>query len=230
MQSLTWDEIIAIYSSRKDPNSADFAQAMVEISQQLQTELKDFPVRLNLMKNMLLLILEDMPETIPPGFPSAVGVYWVAPNSYSISIGFYESLDVPADKAIPTIKFQLSRAKQLAYEINLTAEEHQQWTEHYRSKLREDVAFLYSRQPTEWLITNLSHDIAYHLSRYLRTSSKIRHTVKMGEMDEAKANEAFEEFLKIYRHVTDILGVAEAIETERRSIAFLKEHFDSSDK
>jgi hypothetical protein len=209
-----------------NPSRKNFDQAMIWISEQLRAE-NDLPtLRLNLMKDMLILGAEDMPKNIPPGFPRAVGIYWGEPDHYNISIGFYETLKVPSSRAIPTVKLQLSRIKQLVNKLELSDEEFNEWTEHYRSRLKDDMVFLYSQQPSEWIITNLLFDISNHIKGVFKITGEIERAVKAGDIDEGKAKKASEAAYTLYRNVTEILDIAVDIETERRSAIFLKEHFD----
>jgi hypothetical protein len=228
LSGLTWNEVISFYEKRVEESSSRslFALGMLQISKQIQADTSLPPIKLNLQKNMLILIPEDLPDNLPPGFPATVGIYWTEPDHYRISIGLYEAMIVPAEKANFTIKYQSERVRNLLTELNLSGAEVQEWTERYRRKLKDDIEYLYSKQPKEWIITNLLLDIPYHVRQLLRITGEIERAVKSGDMSEEKAQKAYKEALEVYRNVVDILYIAHDIETEHRSKVFLKENFE----
>jgi hypothetical protein len=225
---LSLKAIIEIYEDIKQnyPLRAKLAEGMINICHQIQADATFPPLRFNLMKDMLVLGPTSISENLPPGFPTAISIYWIESDHYRIGIGFYETLHVSADKALFTIHHQLRRIQTLMGKVVLTEEELQEWKAHYLDKQPTDIEFLYSRQPSEWIINNLHQDIGYHIRSILRLTSGIEHAVKDGTMNEEEANKARDEALRIYKAVNDIFYTAEDIETKRRSEAFIQEHFE----
>lgn len=226
MDSLAWDNVIEIYEkwSNEQSTEAEFASGMIRIVNQLRSDVELSELRINLVKNLLCLGLETIPDNVPPGFPTGISVYWIPTDHYKISIGLHDALIIPANKALQVIKMQLGRVRKLVGELNLSDEELNIWKAHYYQRgTRESVEFLYAQQPYDWLLTNLYLDISTHSNNLLRVVNKYEHNLQLGQISEVEARKNLETDIRnIRQYILDALEVAEELDVKQRSEEFLR--------
>jgi hypothetical protein len=226
LQEWTLDSVIEYYSKfgKDHANYSDYSAGMVHLIEHLKIT-EDLPkFKPNVVKLGLFLGLTEIPENIPGWFNKGIAILWREPNQYVISLGFHEQLVVPEEKAIETVKHQLLKAQKIAGGISLSSEEMQEWDQKYRRKNREDIEFLYSNQPHEWLLSNVSLDLQNLLNALRQRVSNFHYKFAQNQLDEATAKTLFDEFMDIHRTIQNILQVAEEIDSKYQTTVYLKEN------
>jgi hypothetical protein len=226
LEPWTLDSAIEYYAKfgQDHSNYSESSAGMIRILEQIKTA-NDLPaIYPIIIKLGLFLGLVDIPENIPGWFNKGIAILWTEPNHYVISLGFHERLVVPEEKAIETVKHQLWKAHKIVNAVQLTTEEVQEWEARYRSKDKEDIELLYSSQPHEWLLTNVSLDIGNCLNALTMRVSNLYHQFTNNQLDEAKAKALFDEIMDIRDSIQKILAVSEDLESKHQTDVYLQQN------
>ena len=226
MEKWTLDSAIEYYAKfgQDHSNYSEASAGMIRIIEQIKITddlPENYPI---IIKFGLFLGLVDIPENIPGWFNKGIAIGWTEPNHYVISLGFHERLVVPEEKAIETVKYQLWKAQKIVSSLNLSTEDEKEWEAQYRRKNFEDIEFLYSQQPHDWLLSNVSLDIQNLLSTLTQRVSNIQYKFAQNQLDEPTAKILFDEIIDIRRTIQNILIVAEDLESKHQTDVYLQQN------
>jgi hypothetical protein len=224
----SWDTCISLYEQlANEYHWRSFAKGMMDFIEQAKAD-SSFPHVIKKTHHATLaLYLPNRPSNLFYNFPQGVQIYWAEQNLYHIRLGIHELVVIPLASAINVVKYYLERLQRLFQNYSVTEDEFTTQSHRYSTHRfeKDNLNFVYSQMPHEWIISTLCWDVSNMLRRISRLKQFTGNSI---EIDTAKVKELCEKILDDQDILFDLLDVAQKADASFRTQEVLKEIGDSA--